>query len=137
MAILLMSATWSLFAQKEKPLPLAVRMDLTTRVYITPADTVVSDTVGKLEIRVASLDVYKTGSGQYYVETVNEKLVKSRKYLGYTFGKPYYYENNSVFLSADTAKAWIWTTDKYGQIFKMELPDHFATYMKSVLKNGK
>jgi len=132
--ILLTATKWSLFAQSEKPLPLAVRMDLSTRLYITPADTVVVGKVGKLEIRVNSLDVYKTSSGQYYVETVNEKLVKSRKYLGYTFEKPYFYENNSVFLSSDTAKAWIWTTDKYGQIFKMELPNHFAGYMKSVLK---
>ena len=132
--ILLMSTKWSAFAQTETQQPLAVRMDLTTRLYFVPKDSLAGGKVGTLEIKVKSLDVYKTSSGQYYVETVNEKLVKSRKYLGYTFGKPYFYENNSVFLSSDTAKAWIWTTDKYGQIFKMELPNHFAGYMKSVLK---
>jgi len=131
--ILLMSTKCSVFAQTP-PLPLAVRMDLTTRLYFVPKDSLADGKVGTLEIKVKSLDVYKTSSGQYYVETVNEKLVKSRKYLGYTFDKPYFYENNSVFLSSDTAKAWIWTTDKYGQIFKMELPNHFAGYMKSVLK---
>ena len=131
--ILLMSAKWSVFAQTTQQ-PLAVRMDLTTRLYFVPKDSLTDGKVGKMEIKVKSFDVYKTSSGQYYVETTNEKLVKSRKYLGYTFGKPYFYENNSVFLSADTAKAWIWTTDKYGQIFKMELPNHFAGYMKSVLK---
>jgi hypothetical protein len=129
-----MSTKWSVFAQSEKTLPLAVRMDLTTRLYFVPKDSLADGKVGTLEIKVKSFDVYKTSSGQYYVETVNEKLVKSRKYLGYTFEKPYFYENNSVFLSSDTAKAWIWTTDKYGQIFKMELPNHFAGYMKSVLK---
>jgi hypothetical protein len=131
--ILLMSAKWSVFAQTTQQ-PLAVRMDLTTRLYFVPKDSLTDGKVGTMEIKVKSFDVYKTSSGQYYVETTNEKLVKSRKYLGYTFGKPYFYENNSVFLSADTAKAWIWTTDKYGQIFKMELPNHFAGYMKSVLK---
>jgi len=132
--ILLTATTWSLFAQSEKPLPLAVRMDLTTRLYFVPKDSLAYGKVGTLEIKIKSFDVYKTSSGQYYIETTNEKLIKSRKYLGYTFDKPYFYENNSVFLSADTAKAWIWTTDKYGQIFKMELPNHFAGYMKSVLK---
>jgi len=131
--ILLMSTKWSVFAQTT-PQPLAVRMDLTTRLYFVPKDSLADGKIGTLEIKVKSLDVYKTSSGQYYVETTNEKLVKSRKYLGYTFSKPYFYENNSVFLSADTAKCWIWTTDKYGQILKMDLPNHFATYMKSVLK---
>jgi hypothetical protein len=88
--ILLMSTKWSVFAQTT-PQPLAVRMDLTTRLYFVPKDSLADGKVGTLEIKIKSFDVYKTSSGQYYVETVNEKLVKGRKYLGYTFDKPYFY----------------------------------------------
>jgi hypothetical protein len=46
----------------------------------------------------------------------------------------YKYEGNSVFFSADTTKAWLWTIDRYGQIFKMDLPDWMADETKKLVK---
>jgi hypothetical protein len=106
--------------------PLAIRMDLITCVTLEKSECCDTIAVGYLSVTVKNYEVYKAPSGQLYVEYINSRFVKSRKYLGYTHGYFYQYEGNTVFLNADTTKAWLWTTDRYGQIFKMDLPDWFA-----------
>lgn len=106
-------------------LPLAVRMDLVTWVKFEPKDYLAGGKVGTLNVEVRNFDVYRTGSGQYYVNYTNSRLTQSRKYLGYAWGT-HEYEGNTIFFSADTTKCWIWTVDRYGQIYKMDLPDFLA-----------
>lgn len=132
--ILLASTIWSLSAQTTTTaLPLALRMDLVTWVNFVEKDYLAGGKVGTLEITVKHYDVYQTASGQYYIEYINSKLTKSRKYLGWTHGINGKYEGNSIFYNADITKAWMWTIDRYGQIYKMELPDWFATDAKKQL----
>jgi hypothetical protein len=128
--VFLTSGIWSLSAQN---LPLALQMDLKTIVKFEQKDTV-GGKAGSLCLEVKGYDVKKTATGQYYIEYINSKQVKTRKYLGYTNSLDYRYEGNSVFFSADTTKAWMFTIDRYGQIFKMDLPDWFATETKILLK---
>jgi len=107
----------------QTPVPLALRMDLITWVKFQPKDYLAGGKVGTLEIKVRNYDVYQTASGQYYIEFTNSRLTTSRKYLGYKHGGIQEYEGNTIFLSKDTVQAWIWTVDRYGQIYKMDLPD--------------
>jgi hypothetical protein len=116
----------SVFFANSQTLPLALRMDLITSVKLEKCQCGDTSAVGNLSVTVKNYEVYRTPSGQLYVEYINSRFVKSRKYLGYTHGYWYQYENNTVFFNADTTKAWLWTTDRYGQIFKMDLPDFFA-----------
>lgn len=130
LTILLIATTWPLFAQAT--IPLAVRMDLATTLSFTPVSCAVSqapltERIGTLQVQVNDFDVYQTSGGQYYIEYMNSRFMKSRKYLGYKFGGIQEYENNTIFFSANKTKAWIWTVDRYGQIYKMVLPDYFAT----------
>jgi hypothetical protein len=141
LTILLASTICTLSAQTTIPLkpnttgiPLAVRMDLVTWLSYVPKDYLAGSKVGTLEIKVRNYDVYQTGSGQFYIEFTNSKLTTSRKYLGYTYGLNMKYEGNTIFLSKDTTEAWIWTVDRYGQIYKMDMPDWFATDSKLLLK---
>jgi hypothetical protein len=123
-SILILFCLFSIFAQAQT-IPLAMKMDLVTWVKLEPKDYLTGGKVGALNIEVRNYDVYKTSSGQFYVNYVDSKLVAKKKYLGNAFGT-HEYEGNTVFFSADTSKAWIWTVDRYGQIFKMDLPDFFA-----------
>lgn len=119
--ILLTSTTWPLFSQITT-IPLALRMDLVTWVKLEPKDYLAGGKVGTLEIKVRNYDVFQTASGQYYIEYTNSRLTKSRKYLGYKFGGIQEYQGNTIFYSKDTTQSWIWTVDRYGQLFKMDLP---------------
>jgi hypothetical protein len=130
LTILLIATTWSLFAQTI--IHLAVRMDLVTTVTFIPVSCSVSpapltERVGTLKVQVNDFDVFQTASGQYYIEYINSRFLKSRKYLGYKFGGTQEYENNTIFFNAERTKCWIWTVDRYGQIYKMDLPDFLAT----------
>lgn len=120
-----MSTICSISAQNTT-VPLAFRMDLVTWVKLEPKDYLAGGKVGTLTVKVRNFDVYQTESGQYYVNYINSRGTTSRKYLGYKFGGTQEYEGNTIFFSADTAKCWIWTVDRYGQVFKMDLPDYFA-----------
>lgn len=108
-------------------IPLALRMDLVTWITLEPKDYLAQGKVGTLNVVVRNFDVYQTASGQYYVNYTNSRLTQNRKYLGYKHGGTQEYEGNTIFFNEDTTHAWIWTVDRYGQIFKMELPDFFAT----------
>jgi len=121
--LLLISATC--FAQTTTTLPLALRMDLVTWIKLDSMDYLAGGKVGILEIKVRNYDVYQVGtSGQYYVNVTNSMGVTSRKYLGYKItGGIQEYQKNSIFYNADTTKCWIWTVDRYGQLYKMDLPD--------------
>jgi hypothetical protein len=110
-------------------------MDLVTWVDFQEKDYLAGGKVGTLEIKVRNYDVFMTSSGQYYIEFINSSLVKSRKYLGYTFGMDHSYEGNRVFYSKDTASAWIWTVDRYGQIYKMDVQPFYAETCKALLRN--
>lgn len=111
-------------------IPLALRMDIVTWVKLEPKDYLAEGKVGTLNVVVRNFDVYQTASGQYYVNYTNSRLTQSRKYLGYKHGGAQEYEGNTVFFNSDTTLAWIWTVDRYGQIFKMQLPTFFATDLK-------
>lgn len=105
--------------------PLALRMDLVTQLKYTEK-SYLQNGVGTLEIKVFPYTVKKIeSSGQLYIDYNNSRLTTSRKYLGWAFGT-HEYQGNTVFFNKDTTKAWIWTVDRYGQIFKMDLPDYFA-----------
>jgi hypothetical protein len=98
-------------------------MDLITWVKFQPKDYLAGEKVGTLEIKVRNYDVYQVASsGQYYVNVTNSKGTTSRKYLGYKFGGIQEFEGNTIFYSKDTTQSWIWTVDRYGQLFKMDLP---------------
>lgn len=112
------------FSVNSQTIPLALRMDLVTRITLEEIDYLASGKVGTLAITVQNYDIYKVESSvQYYINYTNSRLTKSRKYLGYAWGV-HQYEGNTIFFNKDTTKCWIWTVDKYGQIFKMDLPDH-------------
>lgn len=102
--------------------PLALRMDLVTWVKLEPKSYLADGKIGTLEIKVRNYDVYQTASGQYYIEYTNSRLTKSRKYLGYRIGGVQEYQGNTIFYSKDTTQSWIWTVDRYGQLFKMDFP---------------
>jgi hypothetical protein len=110
--------------------PLALRMDLVTWVKLEPKSYLAGGKIGTLNVEVRNYDVYQTGSGQYYINFTNSRLTTSRKYLGYKIEGTQEYQGNTIFFSVDTTKSWIWTVDRYGQIFKMDLPDFFATDLK-------
>jgi hypothetical protein len=135
LTILLASGIWSLMAQTTTTLPLALRMDLQTWIRLEPSDYLACGKVGILDITVRSFDVYKTSSGQCYVNYTNSRGTVSRKYLGYKLDGVQEFEGNTVFFSSDTAKAWIWTVDRYGQIYKMDMPDWVATNTKNSLND--
>lgn len=99
-----------------------MRMELVTWLNFVPKDYLAGGKVGTLEIKVRNYDVFQTASGQYYIEYTNSRLTKSRKYLGYKFGGIQEYQGNTIFYSKDTTQSWIWTVDRYGQLFKMDLP---------------
>ena len=125
--LLLLVACYSLLAAQSQTIPLALRMELVTWVKLEPKSYLAGGKVGTLNIEVRNYDVYQVPtSKQYYVNVTNSSGTTSRKYLGYKHGGIQEYEGNTIFFSADTTKAWIWTVDRYGQIFKMDLPDYFA-----------
>jgi hypothetical protein len=123
LTILLILSTLLISAQTE--VPLALRMDMVTQLKYTEKGYL-QNGVGTLEIKVFPYTVQKVeSSGQLYIEFTNSRLTKSRKYLGWAFGT-HEYQGSTVFFNKDTTLAWIWTVDRYGQIFKMDLPDYFA-----------
>lgn len=118
---------FAISASSQTTAPLAFRMDLITCLQLQPKTCDSGDADAILTVIVKDYNVYKTSSGQYYVNYTNSTGTISRKYLGYKFGGTQEYEGNTIFFSADTVKCWIWTVDRYGQIYKMDLPDYFAT----------
>jgi hypothetical protein len=106
----------------------ALRMDLITWVTVEPKSYLASGRVGTLEIKVRPYDVYRVlPSGEYYVKITNSKGVTSKMLLGYAW-ETHEYQGNTVFFNSKTypTKAWIFTVDRYGQPFRMDLPDSFA-----------
>jgi hypothetical protein len=106
----------------------ALRMDLVTWVKFEPKSYLASGRVGTLEIKVRNYDVYQVlPSGEYYVKITNSRGSIYKMSLGYSFGT-HEYQGNTVFFNSKTypTKAWIWTVDRYGQLFRMDLPDSFA-----------
>ena len=113
-------------------------MDLVTTLTFKPVSCSVSpapltEKVGTLVVQVNDFDIFQTSGGQYYIEYMNSRFLKSRKYLGYKFGGIQEYENNTIFFNAERKKCWIWTVDRYGQRYKMDLPDFLAA--PNVLKD--
>lgn len=115
-------------------IPLALRMDLVTWVKLEPKSYLADGKIGTLEIKVRNYDVYQTASGQYNVNYTNSRGTISRKYLGYKFGGIQEYEGNTIFFNADKSKSWIWTVDRYGQLFKMDFPIIYSTIPKDLVK---
>jgi len=112
-------------------IPLALRMDLVTRVTLEEK-SYLQNGAGTLKVEVFPYTIYKAeSSGQYYINFTNLRLAEHRKYLGWAWGV-HEYEGNTIFFNKDTTLAWIWTVDRYGQIFKMDLPDHLSNSARTI-----
>jgi len=115
--------------------PPAVKMDLVTWVQFHPLDSIVENQVGTLYIKVKNYNVFKPAtSNQYYINVTNSNGITSKKYLGYKHNGEQRFEGNDIFFSKDTTQAWIWTVDRYGQIYKMDLPGFFAEYERQKIQ---
>lgn len=120
-ALLLIAAT-----AHTQTIPLVFRMDLKTEVRLAATDSTV-----QLSITVFPYTVHRVeASGQLYINYVDARLKDRRKYLGWSDGTQSY-EGNTIFFNRDTTKCWIWTVDRYGQLYKMELFDWFADDYKN------
>ena len=130
--LLLITLLFLGFIAQTQTLPLALRMDLTTKIFFEPKTYLAGGKVGTLDISVRNFDVYQTATGQYYINYKDACLVWRKKYLGIAFGE-HIYEGNTVFFSTDTTKAWIWQLDRYGTpTLKMQLPDWFAGDVRAI-----
>lgn len=135
--LLLLTISAGLFAQT---VPLALRMDLQTRVTFEEKGYL-KQGVGTLTIQVNPITVkaYKS-SGQFYIDYTNSRGYAAKKSLGFAWLLPLNdsimayneYEGNTIFYSKDTTRCWIWTVDRYGQIFKMNLPDYMADWTRVI-----
>ena len=106
----------------------AAYTSFSTFIKFEPKTYLAGGAVGTLAITVKDYNVYQVpASGQYYVNVTNSAGTTSRKYLGYKFGGVQEYVGNTMFFSADTAKCWIWTVDRYGQLYKLDLPGWLAS----------
>ncbi len=115
--------------------PPAVKMDLITWVQFHPLDSIVENQVGTLYIKVKNYNVFKPAtSNQYYINVATSNGIISKKYLGYKLKGVHRFEGNDIFFSKDTTQAWIWTVDRYGQIYKMNLPKIFAEYERKKIQ---
>jgi hypothetical protein len=115
-------------------IPMAINYDLTSRTvfheFSCPNDT----RVGTLSVTVRNFDMYKTATGQFYINYQDSKNIWRKKYLGIAFGV-HTYEGSTIFFSPDTMHCWIWGIDKYGSpTLKMALPDALAGYPVRKLK---
>jgi hypothetical protein len=121
----------SAYGQKIMTVPLAIKMDLITWVKFDTINYLVQPTVGGkrvgiLSVKVRNYDVYQVPpKGEFYVNIANSNGFTFKMSLGYAFGT-HEYKDNTVFFNVNTTKAWIWTVDRYGQLYKMDLPDSFA-----------
>jgi len=132
--ILLISATCLLSAQTPAPV---FNINFSTSIKFEPKTYLAGGKVGTLNIEVRNYDVYQVAtSGQYYVNVTNSSGTVSRKYLGYKpAGGTQEYLNNTIFYNTDITKCWIWTVDRYGQLYKMDLPDWMALDFKRQISN--
>jgi len=132
--LLIMLITGMVYSQTE-PIPLALRMDMVTRITLEEKNYIKADEkgerVGQLIVFVQPYDVRQTASGQFYVYYTNSRHTEHRKYLGYAWGV-HEYEHSTVFFNKDTTRCWIWTVDRYGQLFKMDLPDYLTDDARTI-----
>jgi hypothetical protein len=129
--LILFSLLFAAIAASSQTVPLAMRFDTKTWIRLEEKSYLAGGKVGTLTIKIRGYDVYRTASGQFYIEYQDPKLVYRRKYLGYAFGT-HEYEGSTVFFNADTTKAWMWMPDRYSApTMKMDLPDYFAEWARA------
>lgn len=128
--VFLMSGICS--AQTPTPTQTVFTTNFSTWVKLDTMDYLAGGKVGLLKIEVRNYDVYRiASSGQYYVNVTNSTGVISRKYLGFKpAGGVQEYLGNTIFYNTTITKCWIWTVDRYGQLYKMDLPDWMALDFK-------
>lgn len=117
-SILFMLACFALSAQQDSVIYLNTETKVVLETYNRQGS---AEEIPKAELRVftKSHDVYRTGTGQFYV-IYQDGEVERRRYLGWL--TPHRYEDMSVFTNSTGTRHWYLQIDEQGLPERVELP---------------